>query len=258
MDLASVIGLVVGVLLLTGSVLLVNGASLGAFFDGPSLLMVLGGSLAAVMISMPLRNVLNLGRVCKQVFVNRQEDFANLVDQLVRLAEIARREGLLALESRLAAIANPLVVLGVQMAIDGTRPEIIEDVLRAEMEAVAARHRNGKLALEQLSRFAPAFGMVGTLVGLVIMLCNMTNPEAIGPGMAVAMITTLYGVVFANLFCIPFAEKLNYLSRHELTAMEIIVRGILGIQSGDHPRIIEQRLRSFVPYDQRTRLRRAA
>jgi chemotaxis protein MotA len=258
MDIASVLGLAAGVVLLFGSILLANGASFGAFLDGPSLLMVVGGSLAAALISMPLRNVLNMGRVCRRVFFNRHEDFADLVDQLVSLAEIARRQGLLALENRVETITNPFLALGLQMAVDGTRAEVIEDVLRTEMEAVSARHRNGKLVLEQLSRFAPAFGMVGTLVGLVIMLCNMRNPEAVGPGMAVAMITTLYGVVIANLFCIPFAEKLSYLSRHELMAMEIIVRGILGIQSGDHPRIIEQRLTTFVPRESRGKFRQAA
>lgn len=258
MDIASVIGLVAGLVLLLGSILLANGASFGAFLDGPSFAMVVGGSLAAVLISMPLRNVLNLGRVCRRVFFNRHEDFALVVDQLVELAETARREGLLVLENRLESITNPFLALGLQMAVDGTRPEVIDDVLRTEMEAVTARHRNGKLVLDQLARFAPAFGMVGTLVGLVIMLCNMRNPEAIGPGMAVAMITTLYGVVIANLFCIPFAEKLDYLNRHEQMAMEIIVRGILGIQSGDHPRIIEQRLRTFVPRNSRASLRRAA
>jgi len=258
MDVASVIGILAGIGLLAGSVLLAGGASVGAFFDLPSLAMVFGGSLAAVLISLPLRSVLNVGRICKQVFVNRREDCAQLVADLVRLAVIARREGLLALESRLPKISNRFVLMGVQMAIDGTRPEVIDDVLRAEMESLAARHQGGKLVLEQLARFAPAFGMVGTLVGLVIMLCNMSNPEAIGPGMAVAMITTLYGVVFANLVCIPFAEKLSYLSRHELVAMEIIVRGILGIQSGDHPRIIEQRLACLVPHDQRPRLGQAA
>jgi len=114
------------------------------------------------------------------------------------------------------------------------------------MDAVATRHRNGKSVLDQMGRFAPAFGMIGTLMGLIIMLGDM-SPETIGTGMAVALLTTMYGAIVSNLFCLPCAEKLGFINRHELLAMEIIVRGIMGIQSGDNPRVIEQKLNTFVP-----------
>ena len=143
------------------------------------------------------------------------------------------------------------------MAIDGTRPEIIEGVMRTEMDAVEERHAGGKAIMDQIGRFAPAFGMIGTLIGLIIMLGNM-SPETIGSGMAVALLTTLYGAICSNLFCLPIAEKLGYLSRNELLTMEITVRGIMGIQAGDNPRVIEQKLSTFVPPRLRVQKEKAA
>jgi chemotaxis protein MotA len=144
------------------------------------------------------------------------------------------------------------------MAVDGTRPEVIEDIMRTEMDAVATRHRNGKAVIDQLGRFAPAFGMIGTLMGLIIMLGNMDDPSAIGPGMAVALITTLYGAIMANLVFLPLAEKLGEINKHELLTMEIVVRGIMAIQAGDNPRVIEQKLSTFIPPRQRTQSEEAA
>jgi len=247
MDLASFLGVFLGIACLVLAAADGNRASLAALFDVPSLLLVGGGTLAAVLICLPLTAILNSLRVCRQVFFRRQQDTAGLIRELVSLAETARRHGLLALEGRLPATADPFLALAVQMAVDGTRPELLEDVLRTEMEAVAARHKNGKLVPEHMGRFAPAFGMIGTLLGLIIMLGNMSNPDSIGPGMAVAMLTALYGVLAANLFFLPFAEKLGYLSRQELLAMEVVVRGILGIQAGENPRVIQQKLNTFLP-----------
>jgi chemotaxis protein MotA len=164
----------------------------------------------------------------------------------------------LALERRLGDIDNPFVVLGIQMAVDGTRPEVIEDIMRTEIDAVATRHRDGKAMCDQIGRFAPAFGMIGTLLGLVIMLGNMSDPSSIGAGMAVALLTTLYGAVLSNLFFLPFSEKLNFLNKQELLAMEIVLRGVLGIQSGDNPRVIGRRLSTFLPTKQRGPARKAA
>ena len=137
------------------------------------------------------------------------------------------------------------------MAVDGTRAEVIEEVMRTEMDCTAMRHSLGKSLLDQVGKYGPAFGMIGTLLGLVIMLGNMSDPNAIGPGMAVALLTTLYGAILANAVFGPFAEKLNYLNKQELLAMDIIVRGIMGIQSGDNPRVIQQKLLSFLPPKQR-------
>lgn len=216
------------------------------FVDPSSILVVLGGSLAAVMICVPLKEVFNSFAVMKNTVFNKQESISGLIEQIVSLAETARRDGLLALESRIDEIDNPFIVLGIQMAVDGTRPEIIEDVMRTEMEAISTRHKKGKKLFDHLGRFAPAFGMIGTLIGLVIMLGDM-SPDTIGAGMAVALLTTLYGAVVANLIFLPLSEKLAFINDHELLTKEIIVRGIMGIQSGDNPRVIEQKLSTYIP-----------
>ncbi len=257
MDTASIIGLPLGCALLVIAIMIAPGASFSAFFDAPSVMVVIGGSIAALFICFPVRAFLNLGRIVKNVFFNTPPNVPELIEQIVSLAETARRDGLLALETRLEEVSDPFVVLGIQMAVDGTRPEIIEDIMRTEIDAVATRHSDGKSVLDQMGRFAPAFGMIGTLMGLIIMLGDM-RPETIGSGMAVALLTTLYGAVVANLFCLPFAEKLGFINKKELVAMEIIVRGIMGIQSGDNPRVIEQKLSTFVPPKLRTDSREAA
>ncbi len=258
MDIASVVGLLVGASLLLIAILIAPGSSLGAFIDYPSMMVVIGGAFSAALISFPLKRFLATFGVMKNVFFNKQEEFGGIIQQLVSLAETARRDGLLALEGRLEEVTNPFMILGIQMTVDGTRPEVIEDVLRSDMDAVATRHKNGKSVLDQLGRFAPAFGMIGTLMGLIIMLGNMSDPSSIGAGMAVALITTLYGAIVSNLFFLPFAEKLGFINQHELLAMEIIVRGIKGIQAGDNPRVIEQKLNTFVPPNVRAAEKEAA
>lgn len=251
MDIATAIGLGLGVLLLVTSILMAEGASFAAFIDYPSMMVVIGGAISATLICFPLRQVLTLAGVARQVFFNKPVNIPELIELIVSLADTARRDGLLALEARLKEIDNPFVVTGIQMAVDGTRQEVIEDILRTEIDAVATRHRNGKALFDQLGKFAPAFGMIGTLMGLIIMLGNMSDPSSIGSGMAVALITTLYGAIVSNMIFLPMAEKLNILSKQELLAMEIALRGILSIQSGDNPRVIQQKLSTFVPPKER-------
>ncbi len=183
--------------------------------------------------------------------MNKGEDRLGLIKQIVELAETARRDGLLALESKVAEIENPLVKTGIQMAVDGSTPEVVEEVLRTEVEAITARHREGKSIMDQLGRFAPAYGMIGTLMGLIMMLQDMSDPSGIGAGMAVALITTMYGAIFANVFFSPFAEKLGLMSRNEIISHEIAIRGVMAIQSGESPRAIDQKLRTFLPPKQR-------
>ncbi|MBN2022557.1 MAG: MotA/TolQ/ExbB proton channel family protein [Pirellulales bacterium] len=246
MDIATVVGVLLGSTLIVMSIVISKGATLMGFVDAPSIMMVLGGSVCSVLICFPLRTALSVFGVTKNVLFHKHENIPDLIERIVSLAETARRDGLLALENRLEEITHPFIVLGVQMAVDGTRPEVIESIMRTEMDAVAARHRSGRNVMEQLGRFAPAFGMIGTLVGLIIMLGNM-SPETIGSGMAVALLTTLYGAILANLYCLPMAEKLGFINQEEILVMEIIVRGIMGIQSGDNPRVIEQKLSTFIP-----------
>lgn len=250
MDIASIVGLGIAVAAIAFSVI-AGGGSFGAFIDYPSLACVGGGGVAAVLMCFPLKNVMSFAKVYKVAFINKMPDVARIVDTLVSLAEVARREGLLALEQKVHEIKDPFIVLGVQMAVDGTRPEIIEEVMKTEIESMAIRHSAGKSLLDQLGKYAPAFGMIGTLLGLVIMLGNMSDPNAIGPGMAVALLTTLYGAIVANAICCPFSEKLNYLNKQELLAMEIVVKGVMAIQSGDNPRVIQQKLNMYLAPSQR-------
>jgi chemotaxis protein MotA len=246
MDIASLIGLLMAIGLIVGSMLL-GTAPITAYIDIPSVLVVCGGSVAAALICFPLRSILGTPKVMLKVMLNKTEDLSGLIAQLVSLAETARRDGLLALEGKIADISNPLVRAGIQMAVDGSTPEAVEEVLRTEVGSLALRHKEGKALMDQMGRFAPAYGMIGTLMGLIMMLSDMSDPSGIGAGMAVALITTLYGAIMANVFFSPFAEKLGLLSKMELVATEIAIRGVLAIQSGESPRAIDQKLRTFIP-----------
>lgn len=251
MDIATVVGLCLASSLIVGSIIL-GGAPLTAFIDPPSMMVVIGGSFATALICFPLKAMLSMPKVMLKVVLNKAEDFRSMVETIVSLAEVARRDGLLALESKLEEVENPFIRMGVQMAVDGTRPEVIESILRTEMDAVATRHKDGKSIMDQLARFAPAYGMIGTLMGLIMMLRDMSDPSVIGKGMAVALITTLYGAISANVVFMPFAEKLGFMNKQELMGYEIIVRGIMDIQSGENPRVIEQKLNTFLPAKMRT------
>jgi chemotaxis protein MotA len=244
MDLASTIGFLLAVAFMAVAVVM-GGGSMGTFIDVPSIIVTIGGALATVTMMFPLRSMLRLPKVAMRVFLNKVPDQKQLIDMLVSLAETARRDGLLSLERRLPEINNSFVVRGLQMAIDGTDASVVEAVLRTEMEAVNESNKDGKVLFDQIGKMGPAFGMIGTLLGLILMLGNLSDPDALGPGMAVAMITTLYGAVMANVVCIPASEKLNYLNRQQLMAMEIAVRGILCIRDGDSPRVLEQKLGAF-------------
>lgn len=246
MDIATLVGLLSALGLIIGSMLM-GSAPITAYIDVPSIMVVLGGALAAAMICFPLRSMLGSPKVALKVLLNKNEDLGELVAQLVALAETARRDGLLALESKVSEIQNPLVRAGIQMAVDGGTPESVEEVLRCEVSAIASRHKEGKAIMDQLGRFAPAYGMIGTLMGLIMMLSDMSDPSSIGSGMAVALITTLYGAIVANVFFSPFAEKLGLLSKQELIATEIAIRGVMAIQSGESPRAIDQKLQTFIP-----------
>ncbi|MDG2221589.1 MAG: motility protein A [Rubripirellula sp.] len=250
MDIASIIGLILAVGLILASIALGN-APFTAFIDIPSVLVVIGGAGAAALICFPMGSMLKTPLVALKVLLNKSEDRLALIKQIVDLAETARRDGLLALETRITEIENPLVRTGIQMAVDGSTPEVVEEVLRTEVEAIANRHREGKSIMEQLGRFAPAYGMIGTLMGLIMMLQDMSDPSGIGAGMAVALITTLYGAIVANVFFSPFAEKLGFLNRNEMISLEIAIRGVMAIQSGESPRAIDQKLKTFLPLKQR-------
>ncbi|GAB4135733.1 MAG: MotA/TolQ/ExbB proton channel family protein [Planctomycetaceae bacterium] len=253
MDKATIGGLGAGIGLLLLAIAIAPGSSFGAFIDYPSAAVVVGGAIAATCIAYPLKTLFLLPKVLKKVFFPNTQEIAPVIAQLVEFSEIARRDGILALENKTEEIEDPFILMGIQMAVDGTDSELMESILRAEMDAVASRHKSGKGLMDAVGRYAPAFGMIGTLMGLIIMLGNMDDPEAIGPGMAVALITTLYGAVVSNLFFLPFADKLAFYSKQEMEVRELIIRGILSIQEGDNPRMLEQKLSAILPAVERNK-----
>lgn len=250
MDIASIIGLVGSQVLILVSIMI--GSDLMGFVDIPSVIIVIGGGITTCLASMTLGEVLNCFRVALKVILPPQVNLKQVVAQMVEFATIARRDGILALENHLDGNINPFVATGIRMAVDGTDPELIEKLMLSEVESLQSRHRNGRTFFELFGKYAPAFGMIGTLIGLVAMLANLSDPSAIGPGMAVALLTTLYGAVLANAVCLPIVDKLAYYTRMEIHARTMIVQGVMAIQSGDNPRIVEQKLNVFLPPNQRS------
>ena len=249
MDISTIIGLILGALLIGMALLL--GGSFASYVDGPSMLIVIGGASAATMVAFPLARLLKLPKVMTKAVLNKQSDPIELVNQMVEFAEVARRDGILALENMTDRMEDPFIVRGIQMAVDGTDPEIIQQVMETELENLIDRHEKGKGLLDTLGRFAPAFGMIGTLIGLVAMLSNMDDPSKIGAGMAAALLTTLYGAMLANMVILPMADKLAMRSGEEVLNKTIIIQGVMAIQSGDNPRNVHSRLLTFIPPAQR-------
>jgi chemotaxis protein MotA len=234
MDKATIIGIVLTAALLLGAIAIAPGSSFAAFIDYPSLAVVVGGGIAATMIAYPMGPFLTMPIIVKKAILPNPPAMAPAIKTLVECAEIARKEGVMALENKTADIEDPFILLGIQMAVDGSPAELIESVMRSEMQATAARHSSGKGLLETLGRYAPAFGMIGTLLGLIIMLGNMDDPAAIGPGMA-----------------LPFADKLIYYAKKEYQIREVVVQGIMAIQNGDNPRVVDQKLSTFLSQKER-------
>lgn len=250
MDIATIIGAIACVLLVLVSIL--SSADLGTFIDLPSLLLVLGGAIAATLMCFPLGHLKRLFKVVTKVLLTKPTDGLEQVRSLVRLAEVARRDGILSLENHLNdGSYDEFMVRGLRMAIDGQDPTVIQTAMEQEVETIMERHGVGKSLFETLGKYAPAFGMLGTIMGLIIMLQNMDDPEALGPGMALALITTFYGSLFANVVFLPIADKLGTRSEEEIATKLLIIRGVMSIQSGDNPRIVQQKLMAFLTATQR-------
>ena len=248
MDIATIAGLASGVgLILFGTI--VSGLSPLDIFHIPSLLITVGGGLSATVIASPLSRLLNLPNFTKWAFSPRHSDVASLLLTLVHFSERARREGLLSLEDDLVNLAEPFLKKGIQLVVDGTDPELVRNILETDMENIHSRHAEGAKFWGDLGFYLPAFGMLGTLIGLIQMLKNLGagDASAIGAGMAAALITTLYGSFFANLLAIPIQKKLELRDGDELVVKAIMIEGILSIQSGDNPRIVKDKLSSFLP-----------
>ena len=202
--------------------------------------------MAGMLISFPLSDIIGVVGPVRNAFFHTEVDPAELIKKITEFATIARREGILALESHAGETDNEFLSKSIQLAIDGTAPELIKDILTTEVAFMEDRHSKGQSILATGGALSPAFGMIGTLIGLVQMLATMDDPSTIGAGMAVALLTTLYGAILANVAFIPVASKLKVRTAAELLVKEIVIEGILSIQSGDNPRVVEQKLKAFI------------
>ncbi len=248
MDVATFLGLVVGVGVIGAAV--VVGSDLGVFLNLPGFLIVVGGTFAATLIKFPISNLAGaLWDGIKVAFIARRTDAQQLIEQAGVLATVARKKGVLALEDQ--PIGNAFMRKGIMMIVDGAGPEHIHQVLTRDMTQSIQREENGERIFRAIGDSAPAFGMIGTLVGLVQTLSQMSDPAAIGPNMAIALLTTLYGAVIAYLLANPIAEKLSTKAIQDRSNRELILDSVLGIQRGENPRVIVELLEAYVKDDRR-------
>jgi chemotaxis protein MotA len=249
MDLATIFGIVIGFGLIIAS--LVMGGSPAVFINLPSALIVIGGTIGATLINYPLKNVIGVIGVIKNTFFYKLDSPSKIIDQFLEYAQKARKEGILSLEPVLKEIDDEYLRKGLQLTVDGMEPEIIREILETEINYLEERHEIGAEVLSIMGSFAPAMGMIGTVIGLIQMLQTMSDPSTIGPAMAVALITTFYGAVLANLVFNPMAGKLRTRHKEEVLIRELILEGILSISKGENPRIIEEKLNSYIPPKER-------
>ena len=250
MELATIIGFVVGGLAMIFGIL--AGANwdvavgVAAFIDIPSVIIVIGGTIGGVMLAFPLSAVLNGFKAVSKIFKAPGGDPQTAITDIVELANLARREGILALEEKASNMEDPFLKKGIMLIVDGTDPELVRSILETEMTYIETRHGNSANVWSFIGAAGPAWGMIGTLIGLVLMLLDLDDPDAIGPAMAVALLTTMYGSVIANYLAAPIENKLKFFNAEEIILKEILVEGMLSIQAGENPRIIEEKLKSFL------------
>ena len=233
---------------------LMAGGQAKLYWNMPSVLLVLGGTAAILFVVTPLRTLKGSLAVFRRALRDDQRPCEELMEQLVGYSEAARRHGILSLEEVTKDLTDPFLVHAVQMAVDGADPEVIRSILTTELENLVDRHEQGRGVFDAIAKYAPALGMIGTLIGLVVMLKNADDPKMIGPGMAIAILTTLYGALLAYAFAQPLSERLARRSADEILRKSLIVEAIVAIQSGDNPRIVEQKLRTYLPPAARDRM----
>lgn len=253
MDIASLVGIGLGALFLFIGCMSAVAYDFADFlklfvFQWSSFLITVGGTAAATLIHYPLPHFLSIVPILKNVFSSSTEAPNEAIDILVSLAEKARREGLLSLESDVETQENEFLKKGIQLVIDGTDPELVREIMEIELEYLEERHKIGVGLFEAMGYYAPAFGLVGTLMGLIGMLNALGGDiNALGPMMAIALVTTLYGALLANFITLPIAGKLKVRSGEELQLKQVMIQGIICIQEGNNPRIVRQKLMSFLP-----------
>ncbi len=249
MDIATIFGVLLGFIVITGAIIAGGGA--GMFLHIPSLAITIGGMLCATLIHFSLPQFLGIFSVVKKTIVTKIPPQSQLIQKMVNYAAINRRDGALALEQEIHKVNDLFLVKGLQMLVDGQESEDIRDLMSLEIQYLQDRHSTGKKILEFMGAAAPAFGMIGTLIGLIQMLRNLDSPDQIGAGMAVALLTTFYGAFSANLIFIPLAGKLGIYSKAETTAMEMITEGICAVARGDNPTAVREKMQAFVSQSKR-------
>lgn len=250
-DILTPIGITIGFMMISAAILSSGGREgFVTFVDIASVFIVIGGLIGSLLINFKFEQIKLFFRVFKEAFKKNDQQIPELIHLFVKLSERARKEGLLALEDEITDEEDEFIKKGVLLAIDGIEPEVINEIMNAEIIALEDRHHKGRILLEKAGEYAPAWGMIGTLIGLVLMLNNLEDPSSLGPNMAVALLTTLYGTVLANLVFIPMASKLENKTDEEIFIKQIIIEGIIGVQSGQNPRILEEKLSAFLQGDE--------
>lgn len=247
MDIATVLGFVIGVALVAAAIL--TGGSIMLFIDVPSLLLVFGGTFGVSLMRLPLDDFFRSFAVAGRAFFNKKTDPAILIEEAVTLADLARKNGLLALES--VEVSDPFMKKGISLCVDGYTPEFVKNLLQQDIDQMVSRNEIGQSMWKGVADLAPAMGMIGTLVGLVQMLANMSDPSAIGPAMAVALLTTLYGALIANVFALPMIDKLASVLNYEKTNKELVLNFITNLQEGTNPKILRNLLNTYIPEKKR-------
>jgi chemotaxis protein MotA len=244
MDISSIIGIVSGIGFVIGTILL--GGSIVAFINIPSVIIVVGGTVAATMIGYPLKDFLGIFKAAMKIFIFKLEPAEDIIANLVETSNKARKGGLLSIEGDIEYTNDPYLAQALQMTVDGVKTADIAAIMQKKMELTKKALDTGSDIFSSMGAYAPAFGMIGTLIGLVQMLANLDDPSSIGPRMAVAMITTFYGAVLANLFFIPMSDKLAGRNEEEMINMNIIFQGIISIREGEHPKLMEDKLNIYM------------
>lgn len=249
MDLATLIGFIAGLIFLVAT-MLINGdmqvEAIMAFIDAGSAMIVIGGTLASVFIAMPMPRVFKGLAAAKFAFLPPSFDHAEAINRIITLSNLARREGVLALEESAQNMDDPFLQKGIMLVVDGADPELVRSVLETEMAFVENRHNDIKGVWDFIGSLGPAWGMIGTMIGLVLMMGDITDIDALAANMALAMLTTFYGAFLANYIAIPIAKKLAIHNSEEMLLKEVLIEGMLSIQNGENPRIIEEKLKAFL------------
>ncbi len=244
MDISTVLGLILGFVFMIVSIAM-NGR-LGLFIDIPSVMITFGGTLASMLVAYPMNKFMNSLKTIRLIFQTKEMNTGNIIQKIIELANIARKEGLLALEEAAQDMDDKFLQKGVLLIVDGTDPELVRNILETELAFIEGRHSEVQGFWGNIASLGPAWGMIGTLIGLIAMLDQLNDPSTIGPAMAVALLTTFYGSVLANFFASPTVTKLKVRSDEEMLLKEVMIEGLLSIQAGENPRIIEEKLKAFL------------